>query len=106
MRREAASTRVVPRGILVPVGRGFFYGLVRGGPPGDSARSCAEGAVRRACQAGWYREWPSSRAGEGHVAWVLGFGSLGGGENGDEATPPSPQNLTPHTQNPRRTGCG
>src|SRR3954465_3136785 len=105
MRREAASTRVVPRVTLVPVGRGLFDARPED-HPGSPARRGAVDALRRVHQAGWYREWPSSRAGEGHAVWVLGFGSLGGGENGDEATPPSPQNLTPHTQNPRRTGCG
>ena len=62
-------------------------------------------AARRAHQAGWYREWPSSRAGEGHLCGCLGVGSW---VLGDERwrSPPTPQHPEPKTQHPGRAGCG
>src|SRR5262245_56771555 len=103
MRREAASTRVVPRGILVPDRARFFCSLEPVVPLVDSARSCAEDVVRRACQAGWYREWPSSRAGEG---LCMGVGCQVWALRDDDG--PTAPPLKPKTRHPKpgATGCG
>src|SRR4051794_4964113 len=103
MRREAASTRVVPRVALVPVGRGFFCGLVRGGPHwlpgtglcrGGCTPSVSSRVVPRVALV------PSRR---GPHCVGVGFRVLGFG--GTVMTPPPlPRNLQPNTQNPRSSG--
>src|SRR5215210_7273856 len=96
MRREAASTRVVPRGILVPDRARFFCGLEPVVPLVDSARSCAGEAACRAYQAGWYREWPSSRADEGLCMGVGCQVCVLGDDDGPTAPP-----LKPKTRHPK-----
>src|SRR5687768_6709849 len=105
MRREAASTRVVPRVALVPVGRGFFCGLGPAVPlvtrHDGVSRELRAVRVKPGGTASGPRPEQARAIALGSGFWVIGVG-----RNGDDATPHTPKTyrLTPIT--PGRAGCG